>query len=233
MNRPLIGLTTDHNDQRTRYVMPELYVKGVELAGGTPLLIPYKLGEESIWRIVKALDGIILIGGDDLDPTLFGQPPHPGIEPIDPQRTRFELGLLAEVERVRKPVLGICFGCQLMNVHRGGSLHQFLPDVPGTLEHRRGEQGWNRRHEVRVESDSLLAKALGATCLQTNTSHKQAVDRVGRGLRVVATSADGVIEGLQDPLLPFYLGVQWHPERLLDEPAHRRLFESLVKAAHG
>ncbi|MGH7176654.1 MAG: gamma-glutamyl-gamma-aminobutyrate hydrolase family protein, partial [Tepidisphaeraceae bacterium] len=151
---------------------------------------------------------------------------------IDPARERFERALMAEVENRRKPTLGICLGSQLMNVYRGGSLHQFLPDkhCAEPLEHRRMGD-WSRRHAVRLEPDTTLAKALGKRELLVNTSHKQAVNKLGRGLRVIATSPDGIIEGIEDPTLPLFLGVQWHPERMRDEADQLAIFELLVERA--
>jgi putative glutamine amidotransferase len=144
------------------------------------------------------------------------------------------LALLAEVEKRRMPALGICLGNQLMNVYRGGSLVQFLPEVPrdGALEHRRlGEQG--RRHEVNIVPGTVLADAIGKTQIIANTRHKQAVQRLGRGLRVTATAPDGIIEGIEDPSLPMFLAVQWHPENLWREPEHLAPFKLLVERSRS
>jgi putative glutamine amidotransferase len=181
---------------------------------------------------LDGLDGVVLAGGDDLDPSLFGEERHLMAKAIDPDRQAFEFALLAEIERRATPVLGVCLGSQVMNVHRGGSLHQFLPDVnrEDPIEHRRLDD-WGARHAVRVEPQSNLAHLLGQTELTCNTSHKQAVHHPGSGLRVVAWAPDGVIEGTEDPSFPFYIGVQWHPERQNDENVHLRLFEGLVAHA--
>jgi putative glutamine amidotransferase len=157
---------------------------------------------------------------------------HPKAEPIDPARQRFELALLAEVERRRVPALGVCLGSQLMNVHRGGSLHQFLPDLPrdGALEHRRlSDDG--RRHPVRIEPGTVLFKAIGEEQIVANTRHKQAIKTVGKGLRVTARAPDGVVEAIEDPSMPLYLAVQWHPENLSDHPEHLAPFKLLVETA--
>ena len=131
------------------------------------------------------------------------------------------------------PVLGVCLGSQVMNVHRGGSLHQFLPDQDRAepLEHRRIGDDWSFRHTVTVEPKSGLAHVLGTTTVESNSSHKQAVNLPGKGLRVVAHSPDGVVEATEDPSFPFYLGVQWHPERQNDQAVQLRLFEHLVRHA--
>ena len=120
-----------------------------------------------------------------------------------------------------------------MNVYRGGSLYQYLPDVPrpDPLVHTKGEDNTYPRHHLTLEQDSIPARLLGKTDVLANSSHKQAVRQVGRGLRIIGKSPDGVIEGIEDPTLPLFLGVQWHPERLHDEEDHLKLFKLLVERA--
>ncbi len=235
MKRPVIGITIDRNDDNGRYESPMAYAEAVERAGGLPLLIPYRLDLSLIPRIADQFSGILFSGGSDLGASLYGEAYHPNAQPIDPARQQFELALIAEVERRRTPILGVCLGSQLMNVYRGGSLIQFLPDVPreNGLEHRVANLP-GRRHPVRIEPGTVLAEAIGAKEISVNTRHKQAVRQIGRGLRVNAMSPDGVIEGVEDPTFPLFLAVQWHPENLIDEPEHLAPFKLLVeKAAHA
>ena len=236
MRRPIIGITADNRDDKpARYDLPGDYTTSVERAGGLPIILPYRTDLALIPELVDALDGVVFSGGNDLDPALYGEPRHPRAVPVDPQRQTFELALLAELEQRRTPVLGVCLGCQMMNVHRGGSLVQFLPDLPrdNPLEHRhRGDDAY--RHEVRVEPGTVLAAAVGRDRLTVNSRHKQAVKRVGRGLRANAYSPDGLIEGVEDPTLPLFLAVQWHPENLTaDMPEHLAPFRLLVRTAVG
>jgi putative glutamine amidotransferase len=135
---------------------------------------------------------------------------------------------LAEVERRRMPALGVCLGSQVMNVYRGGSLHQFLPDLNLGLEHRK-LPGELKRHPVQLDASSQLGKAIGKPEISVNTYHKQSVNRLGKGLRVIATAPDGVIEGFEDPSFPLFTAVQWHPERLTDEAEHLAPFKLLVE----
>ncbi len=130
------------------------------------------------------------------------------------------------------PALGICLGSQLMNVYRGGSLHQFLPDLARgqSLEHRKMDENL-LRHPVALDTSSQLGAAIGKPEISVNTYHKQSVDKLGRGLKVIATAPDGVIEGFEDPSFPLFGAVQWHPERLLGEPEHLAPFELLVQTA--
>lgn len=232
--RPVIGITVDTHDKPNQYESPCGYATSVERAGGLPVLLPYKADVALVSDYVDLCDGIILSGGNDIDPAVYGDAPyHPKAAPIDPLRQRFEMALLAEIERRRTPVLGICLGSQMMNVYRGGSLHQHLPDIerPGQLEHGKLEEGRYPRHDVTLVADSLLGQTIGRTDVLANSSHKQAVKTVGRGLRVVATAPDGVIEATEDPAFPLWLGVQWHPERISDEPEHLKLFQLLVDRA--
>jgi putative glutamine amidotransferase len=232
MPRPVIGITMDYGDKPRQYMLPYDYTTSIERAGGLPWPLPYMTDRSLIPEIVDRLDGIVFSGGDDLDPALYGETRHPQAEPIDPDRQRFELALIAEVERRRMPALGICLGCQLMNVHRGGSLIQFLPDGErdAKLEHRKMNDT-SRRHPVRLEPGTPLADAVGGTEIAVNTRHKQAIGRPGKGLRVIATAPDGVVEGIEDPNHPFFMAVQWHPENLSDRPEHLAPFKLLVNSA--
>ena len=231
-SRPFIAVTTDYVTGKPHYMLPWTYCEAVERAGGLPVMLPYKADVSLVPRYVDRFDGFVLAGGDDIDPALYGETYHPEAHPVDPDRQAFEFALLAEIERRRAPVLGICLGSQVMNVSRGGSLHQFLPELTreGSLEHRRLDD-WGRRHGVVLESDSLIARAIGKRDIVSNTSHKQAVNRLGRNLRITAHAPDGVIEGTEDPSLPFYVGVQWHPERQNDEADHLAIFKALIAAA--
>lgn len=229
--RPLIGITTDYNDKRTGYTSNYDYAAAVERAGGVPLLIPYRASVELIPQIVSTLNGIVFTGGDDLDPCCYGETYCDGTQPIDPARERFERALLAEVEKRKLPTLGICLGSQLMNTHRGGSLIQYLPGVSrdGALEHRKLDDP-SRCHDVTLHDGTTIARCLGGKRrIVVNTSHKQSVNQVGKGLRVIATSPDGVIEGIEDPNMPLFVGVQWHPERMSDQPDQLAIFQLLIE----
>jgi gamma-glutamyl-gamma-aminobutyrate hydrolase PuuD len=240
MNRPIIGITVDYNDKGTCYESPYAYATSVERAGGLPVMLPYRGDLSLVPRYADLVDGIVFSGGNDLSPKSYGEDWHPKAIPIDPARERFELALIAEIERRRTPMLGICLGSQLLNIHRGGSLVQFLPELSrdGAIEHRKtggdaGRDGTSgpppNRHDVTLDPESIAARAIGRTHVSVNTSHKQAVKTLGRGLRVIAKSPDGIIEGTEDSTYPLMLGVQWHPERLGEEPEHLALFRLLVE----
>ena len=230
MSRPIIGLTMDFDEKDSRYELNGDYVTSIEKAGGLPLAIPFCDETDSIPRLLDLFDGILFIGGDDLDPSLYGESWHEKAIRIHPRRQGFELALVAEVERRRMPALGICLGCQLLNVHRGGSLHQFIPDLNLTpaIEHRKADRP-SPRHSVSIDPKTQLGLAIGQTEMETNSYHMQAIRRLGRNLRLVASAPDGVIEGFEDPDLPLFAAVQWHPERLHDRSEQLALFRLLVE----
>jgi len=230
MNRPVIGITTDNSDTEERYLSTMTYTAAVERAGGLPMLIPFGVDHELIPQYVDLLAGICFTGGNDMNPAHYGEEWHPKVARMDERRERFEFALIAEIEKRRVPALGVCFGSQLMNVYRGGSLIQFLPEQgpPDGMEHRYLKEKGPARHAVRLDPESQLGQAIGKREFSVNTYHKQAVKEIGKGLRVVATAPDGVIEAFEDPSLPLFVAVQWHPERLIDEPEHLAPFKLLV-----
>ena len=233
MKRPIIGLTTDSNDTDDRYLSTITYAEAVERAGGLPVLIPHCVDHVLIGQYVDLCDGICFTGGNDMNPVRYGEDWHPKVAKMNPRREHFEFALIAEVEKRRMPALGVCFGSQLMNVYRGGSLIQFLPEESRTpaIEHRFIKEQGPTRHPVKLDLDSQLGRAIGRSDVSVNTYHKQAVRQIGRGLRIIATAPDGVIEAFEDPSMPLFAAVQWHPERLSNEPEHLAPFKLLVSKA--
>lgn len=229
MKRPVIGVTVDSSDNEERYLSTITYASAVERAGGLPILLPYAVDHALIPQYVDMLDGICFTGGNDMNPVRYGEEWHPKVNRMDERREKFEFALIAEVEKRRMPALGVCFGSQLMNVHRGGSLIQFLPDQkPGSLEHRRLPGSDPTRHPIQLDTKSLLGSAIGKSDVSVNTYHKQAVNKIGKGLKIIATAPDGVVEAFEDPTFPMFVAVQWHPERLIEEPEHLAPFKLLV-----
>jgi putative glutamine amidotransferase len=231
---PRIAIATDLStlDGKRRMHLPVAYADAVRAAGGEPVLLPPPGVDDPLPPLERLADGLLLPGGDDLDAGAWGEAMHPAALPVDPRRQRADFGLLATAETAGLPVLGICLGMQEMAVHRGGRLIQHLPDEPGEhLDHGGGGRP-DAAHEVRIEPGSLLARLTGAETLQVGSTHHQGVRDAGRGLRTAARAPDGVIEGMEDPSAGrFFLGVQWHAERMADRPAHAALFEGLVGAA--
>ena len=159
-------------------------------------------------------------GGPDIDPAAYGAEPHPRLGPVEPRLDAFELAVVRRADALGIPVLGICRGSQVLNVARGGTLHQHVPDVSdGSVSHRQTESGRETTHDVRIEPGSRLAEIVGPGDLDVNAFHHQAVDRLGRGLRAVAWADDGIVEAIEGDGDGLYLGVQWHVETLVALPA--------------
>lgn len=210
-------------------LLPGAYLDAVSRAGGVPVLLPPVPGVEAA---AARLDGLVLAGGPDVDPVRYGADPQPQTEPPRPARDAAELALLEAAETAGLPVLAVCRGLQLLNVSRGGSLLQHLPDSVGHQEHN-PVPGVFGRSEVRVVPGSRLAFALigGDGPVTVACHHHQAVDRLGAGLSVVAAAADGTVEAIEDASHAFLLGVQWHPEVAEDAGLFRALVEEAAARA--
>jgi putative glutamine amidotransferase len=202
------------------------YADRVADAGGIPFQI---LGRPGSTALVSRADGILFTGGGDMDPAQYGAEPAPETAGTDTVRDRAEIALVAEAETAGLPILAVCRGIQLLNVARGGTLVQNLPDItdePHLVIDRRCELV----HNVRIDPDSELRRILGVDELGVNTLHHQAVEKVGEGLRPVAWADDGTIEALEDERHRI-IAVQWHPEQLPDQPEQVRLFSWLIEQA--
>jgi len=210
------------------------YLHAVQQAGGVPVVLPPQLSVASLRELANELDGLLLTGGGDVDPALFGEAPHASLYDVAPARDTLETAVLHRALERRVPVLAICRGVQVLNVALGGSLHQDVGTELGTqLPHSQKEPRDQPTHKVKLTPGSRLAETLGTDELEVNSMHHQAINRLGRGLVAVAWAPDQVVEGAELPdASRFVLGVQWHPEELVghSEPA-RRLFAALVAAA--
>ena len=225
-----VGITSAPTVQDERRVdrVSRWYVDAVVRAGATPLILP-TLAVDQAEEIVAGLDGLILTGGGDVSPWLYGQEPAPEVYDTDPARDDWEQALVAAAG-TEVPVLGVCRGAQLLNVAAGGTLIQHLPTVT-TENHRQRARDREAVHRVDIAPDSRLAEILGQRRVGVNTIHHQAIDRVGRGLRAVAWAPDGVIEAVERSDGAPIVAVQWHPEALIDLPPHGRLFLWLTRSA--
>jgi putative glutamine amidotransferase len=235
---PLIGVTTSITVGKVpeRAYVNSAYLHAVQQAGGVPVLLPPQLSAASLMRLTRGLDGLLLTGGGDLDPALFGEPVHPTVYEIAPTRDTLESSAVKVALDRRLPILAVCRGIQLLNVALGGTLFQDVGTDPGTqLQHSQPEPRDQPTHKVKVKAGSRLADTLGTDELEVNSMHHQAVKTLGAGLAAVAWAPDQIVEGVElvDPER-FVLGIQWHPEELRghSEPA-RRLFAALVGAARS
>ncbi|MFH0794235.1 MAG: gamma-glutamyl-gamma-aminobutyrate hydrolase family protein, partial [bacterium] len=201
--------------------------------GGVPFIFPYVYEDDELDLLLDRVDGVVLVGGPDLDPRTYGEEPLPTWKKLQDMRQRFDPCFCRKVLERRLPLLAVCLGCQVLNVARGGSLYQDVPtQKPSNIRHN-CQLGSNfTRHPVRIAKDSLLHRILGKETIDANSAHHQAVKTLGTGLQATAWAEDGIIEAIEIPDHPFCLGVQWHPEYLSDkEEDHRKLFAAHVEAA--
>lgn len=232
MHKPLIGIGSDvvqKHGERDRAFVYTTYIESLKRAGAVPVLIPPQ--PENAADVLDGLDGILLAGGDDCDPSEYGEERHPSCETMDPRRQQNDV-VLARLARQRGvPTLGICLGLQVMNVAAGGTLIQDIGSAVETEIDHASEPSDRQRHDVHIEASTRLGRILGTRALNVNSSHHQAVGRVAEGFRVTAQAPDGVVEALEDPSHVFYVGVQWHPEDMPGEPSATAIFGAFVDAA--
>jgi putative glutamine amidotransferase len=235
--KPLIGLTCTfrNEDGSLLYGLYASYIKAVENAGGLPLLIPINLLPENLRALYDVVDGVLLTGGGDVDPTEYGVANDIPLRSINPDRDRTELTVARWAAAEDKPTLGICRGVQVMNVALGGTLYRDLASEFGTMVNHDlgGSQPRDfKGHSVEVAEGSKLANLLGDTAPSVNSMHHQAIRQLGESLKPVAVAPDGIVEGVEIPTAKFFVGVQWHPEELAgySEPM-QRLFSGFVQHA--
>ena len=229
--RPRIGVTLDVDDGAPRYAITQAYVEAVLAAGAIPVRLPP--AERVAAAYLAMLDGLVVTGGAfDVPPELYGEPRRESCGPTRPERTAFEKDLLEAALAARLPVLGVCGGMQLLNVVRGGTLHQDLAADAGIAGHEHPPPKDVPSHDVAVAPGTLLADLVGAGALRVNSTHHQAVRDPGQGVLVSARAPDGVVEGIELPDVPFAIGVQWHPEAVArHEARHAAIYRGLVQAA--
>jgi gamma-glutamyl-gamma-aminobutyrate hydrolase PuuD len=234
--KPFIGINVDMETSGKKEFasVQSNYFDAVVKAGGVPVLIP-PMPDDALAVVLSKLDGLMLIGGSDYCPTHYGEKQHPTVHLMEKRRDDFDLRLVRKaVAESTMPILGICAGCQALNIALGGSLIQDIPDefpqspVVHAAQKNCWEIGFNK-HSVKLTDGSKLAVIYGSTTIDVPTSHHQAVRKPASAFRPVALAEDGVIEAIENPEHKFLLGVQWHPER--DYEGNKRLFEAFITAA--
>lgn len=237
MKKPVIGITPSHNTDNDDINLRPTYIRAVMAAGGIPIVLPLEIADSDLPLYVQMCQGFLFSGGPDPHPFLFGEETQAHCGNVSAARDRMELKLLKTVMAVKKPVLGICRGIQIINVVLGGDIYQDLPSQVMSefpIAHKQPFYYNIPSHHVNVEAGTLLSViAGGRDRIEVNSMHHQSVRRQAPGLTVSGTSPDGVIEALEKPDYPFLLGVQWHPEYLWqsDETAGN-IFSAFVKACY-
>lgn len=233
---PIIGITTYQSatahGQPTVALM-QSYINAVMQAGGVPVLIPSLIAENGWNALYSCLDGILFSGGGDIGLEHFPGEPHPRIDDVDPARDSIELKMVRAAASDGKPFLGICRGCQVLNVGLGGTLYTHIPDqLPNALDHSYpGNMRTVLVHEIKIEEGTRAAEIYGEPIIKVNSLHHQGLKDIAPSLRVAGHAPDGLVEAVELPDHPFGLAVQWHPEWLTDQESTRNLFWKFVEAA--
>jgi putative glutamine amidotransferase len=245
-SRPSVGIpwrTTQEQREGKRDKL-DFYFQAVRKAGADPREVSLEQSPEELARQLEELDAFVLPGSPaDVDPSRYGASKHPKTKTLDPNRDATDEAILSHAFKAAKPVLAICYGCQMLNVHLKGSLIQDIPEVRpdrphavphGTTDLAAGAKGGDQAHDAALTTGSVLAKLAGSATALINSSHHQAIDQPGEKLRVTAHAPDGTIEGVEwTGDSNWVVGVQWHPERMPDDPFAQRLFRQFVAAARA
>jgi len=235
--RPRIGIAMRIDHPTERFYLARHYSEAVEAAGGAPVHISLIPSAEYVEAVVEGLDGILLPGSDsDVDPLRYGQQPHLALGAVHELKDETDLLIIAAAERRQIPLFAICFGMQVLNVSRGGTLIQDIrSQVPGAIKHEQGAPRNRPSHSVKISPGSKLNQIIETEDLLVNSHHHQAIDTLGADLVSTAWSADGVIEAFEDPRPDrFVLAVQWHPEMgWQNDLVSQRLFNSFVAQARS
>ncbi len=230
MRKPFIGVTT-HSDVSPagtpRHVLGVPYIDRIREAGGIPMLLPFARTLDEAREALSKLDGLLLTGGNDIDPKRWGEAKHPKAVLLDPVKEESDILYCRAALDRNQATLGICLGSQILNVTCGGSLHQHMADLPKIHDAHLASLG--KSHEIQVE-EGLLQSVLGFHRGTVNSFHHQAYNKIGEGLKVAAKAEDGIPEALVSLKHRWVVGVQWHPERMETDPSQQRLFKSFVLA---
>jgi len=221
--KPLIGITPSYNPHSEKFLLDIEYVKAIQKAGGVPLIIPYSDLKSNVDLILERFDGIMLSGGGDVLPSYYKEEPKK-TKRVVPERDELEIELVKKCFKNKKPLFAICRGCQVMNVAMGGSLIQ---DINSEIEHDQSAYHDKLTHTIIIEKGTLLYEILKKRELKVNSFHHQAVKKLGKNLKISAKAKDGIVEGIESEKHPFFLGVQFHPERLFEK---HKIFFKLFKA---
>jgi putative glutamine amidotransferase len=235
--RPRIGITMRIDSPTERFYLSRHYSEALEAADGVPIHISLIPDEDYIGAVVEGLDGILLPGSDsDVDPLRYGQEPHQALGTVQAIKDETDLLVLAAAEQKRIPILAICFGMQVLNVYRGGTLIQDIAaQLPGAIKHEQGGPRDRASHSVELLAESLLARLAADNKLLVNSHHHQAIEVIGRDLVATAWASDGLVEAIEDPRTDrFVVAVQWHPELGWEKDTFsQKLFRRFIEQARS
>lgn len=240
MRKPLIGISGSHMVDGSgmfagyhRSYVNDDYIRSVIEAGGIPVILPFTADDKVIAEMMTHVDGLLLSGGHDVYPLMYGEEPKQGIGPVWPERDHFDMLLIKMAEKRHLPIMAICRGHQIVNVYYGGTIFQDLKyDKNCYIKHSQNQDPATATHTITIEKDSRLAKIIGATKWVTNSHHHQTINKVGKGLKVTARAEDGTVEAMESVKYPYLQCYQFHPEMMsINDAKAGLLFKDFVKAA--
>jgi putative glutamine amidotransferase len=235
--KPVIGINSGvaiSDEGGHRYILGGNYTNAILKAGGIPVILPATQDPEVREGYFRFIDGLMLVGGPDVDPSIYGDSERLAtVVPASPLRLDFDLSIARLALEKDLPVMGVCMGCQVLNVASGGSLYQDIEQqVPSySVRHYRKIAPYYPFHQIKIARDSLLYQIMGKDIMEVNSAHHQSVKNPGNGFKISAYSEDGIVECIENPGHPFALGIQWHPEVIHERPEQLLLFCALVSAA--
>jgi putative glutamine amidotransferase len=213
--KKVIGVTSSYDWEKENYTLPASYIESITSCDGIPIILPPTMNMD-VEKILSEVEGILLTGGVDVDPSLYGEPPLPRLGKIDPLRDYYEINLTRKALQKKKPVLAICRGIQVLNVALGGTLYQDIyTQIENPIKHGQTAPRFHPTHNVEILKDSKLYEIFKTSEIRVNSFHHQAIKDLGQNLIATAWSGDGLIEGVEKNDEEFVLGVQWHPERMI------------------
>jgi putative glutamine amidotransferase len=236
VKKTVIGITTSyvkHNEYMEGTYIHQDYALTIEACGGIPVLIP-NTSTQAALQVLDLCDALLISGGEDVDPRFYESDPHPNLGPTNPIRDEIEIELIYKALKDKIPTLAICRGLQIVNVTLGGTLIQDIPSVmKQPIQHFQKNPRGKATHRVLIQRDSQLNRILGKEEIFVNSLHHQAIDRLSSSLVATASSKDGIIEAVEYPDHPFFIGVQWHPESMYMHGCKdmKRLFQAFIEKA--
>lgn len=230
--KPIIGIVPAIDEEKGLYYVHEDNIRAIEEAGGTPILIPYYSTPKNT-RILHLMDGLYLTGGNDIDPTLFGEEPKPHLGNITRVRDNFEIKIIRKILELEKPILAVCRGTQILNVALGGDMYQDIYSQIETpiLQHQQNATKSHPSHFVNIDKNSLLYQLVNETKIKVNSRHHQANRNIAKSLKISGRANDGVIEAIESTDHRFVLGLQWHPENMAvkGDEVSRKIYQGFIQ----
>lgn len=235
IKKPIVGITAAHCAEELETFPRHYYVESIKNAGGIPLIIPPLRTMEEAADVLQLINGLVLTGGGDISPIYLREVPRRGIGTCFPERDLSEILLTQLALQQDLPLLGICRGIQVLAVAAGGEIYQDIPSqYPNAMQHSQTASRQYAWHDVDIAEDSILSRLVNKTKIDVNSLHHQAIAKIPQGFIQCALAADGIIEGIEKPGSNFCLGVQWHPESMMETEFHSKvLFKGFVEACWG